>query len=219
MSSKWTEGWPALLAVLLIAPALAGCLGNAQATAMEHRDTAEAHAAEETNNPRIVKIVGAEGTFSGMAGMDGAWTDADYWDRARDDPNPGDGHAEIWVYQFVGEDDPDTLYTVVLDRDGEVVAESQDARDGEDPIGEWNVDSDEAMETAKEANDGLREGLSADNHGVALILEDDGSHANPTWRIAGGGGGADGAGGGTVLVDAVTGEVLESEGGSWSGSR
>lgn len=204
-----------LLAMLVAAPAFSGCLGTAQATAGDQASTAEDRASQWSENPRMIQAVGVEGDFgSAFGGYEGdADEEASYWDRAREDPEVGDGRTEIWVYRFLSDQDPDTVFTVVVDKDGEIVATDEESRDeDDDPIGEWNVDSDEAAETAMETNAGLREGTSSENYGMVFVLQEDDDHQNPTWTVVGGGGDASG-GGGVVVIDAVTGEVLSSQGG------
>lgn len=215
MRSKLQTPAALLLAALVAAPALSGCLGSAQATAGDHASTAEDRASEWSSNPRMIQVVGLEGSFAfGFGDWAGsADEDAPYWDRARDDPDVGDGRTEIWVYRFVSEDDPDTVLEVVVDKEGEIVHTDEEPRGGDEPVGEWSVDSDEAAETAREGNQGLREGTSSDHYGMVLLLQEDDDPENPTWTVVGGGGDASGGGGGIVVIDAVTGEVLSSRGG------
>lgn len=205
-----------LAALLLASPALSGCLGTAQATAKDHRSTAEDRASDWAGSPRLIEAIGVEGSFPTSFGASETNADqqADYWSKARDDPDVGDGHAEIWVYRFVSEEMPGTVLTVVVDKDGEVVHTHRADRAGDEaPIGEWEVGSDEAIETAKEANQGLREGTDKEHFGLVMRLAEDDDHDNPVWLIAGGGGDRSGGGGGVVTLDAVTGEVLSSSGG------
>lgn len=208
-----------LAALVVLAPALAGCLGTAGATAMEHESTAEDEARAWADEPRLIAIYGAEGSFQGAAGfVDASWSDEAHWEQAREDPDPGDGHAELWLYRYLAEDRPNTVYEVVVDKDGEVLAQQERERTaGDEPLGEVNLDSDDALEAAKEASDGLRQGLEADNYGVIAMLDDRQGYGNPTWTVAGGGGDRSGGGGGYAVVDAVTGEVLEVHGGGFGG--
>lgn len=214
---RWNRGRVALvMAVVLASPALAGCLGTAQATAMEHQSTAEDRAQEWADHPRLVEIKGIEGSFPAAFGMGGGFgdTNKDYWDRAREDPTKGDGHAEIWVYRFLSEQDPDTVFEVVVDKDGNIVDTDREPRQSDDEVlGDVEVDSDEAIETAKDASEGLDEGTSKDTYGLAMMLSKKDQHENPVWMIAGGGGDSSGGGGGYAIIDAVTGEVLEAGGG------
>lgn len=205
------------MAVLLASPALAGCLGTAEATAMEHQSTAEDRAKDWADHPRLIEIRGMEGSitqaFGGMSANFGD-TDEPYWDRARDDPNKGDGHAEIWVYRFLSEDDPDTVFEVVVDKDGNIVDTDREPRQsGDQVLSDVEVDSDEAIEAAKDASPGLDESTAKETYALAMVLDQDDEHENPVWKIAGGGGDSSGGGGGYALIDAVTGEVLQSGGG------
>ncbi|MDX1611337.1 MAG: hypothetical protein R3185_03140, partial [Candidatus Thermoplasmatota archaeon] len=100
---------------------------------------------------------------------------------------------------------------VVVDRDGQVVEEKEVDRGDHQPLEDWEVDSDEAMEIAREANQGLAQGTDREHYGLVLVLEQDDGRA--TWFIAGGGGDERGGGGGFAIIDARTGEVIRSGGG------
>lgn len=213
-----TDRWASVVMVasLLALPALAGCVGTAGATAMEHRSVAGEEASEWSQGASLVQIVGVEGSWNmttGFAGSMGESGEA-YWDRAEDDPNPGNGHAEVWVYRFVDSGASEAVFSVAVDESGEVLGVSEGERSsGMVALGEWSVDSDEAMEIALDMNSGLRDASQTENVGLVSVLYQEEDRENPVWRIAGGGGDASGGGGGSVLLDAVTGEVLESMGG------
>lgn len=234
-----------LAALLLAAPVLAGCIGSAQATAMEEQDTAEDLAQDWDDDVQLVSIVGLEGNFPGgaWAGMgdwdwdwDWDWDHArpgpsadaqasytvqqssagsgDYWERAADDDDVGDGKCELWAYRFISPNKPGQAYVVVVDRDGELVHQGIEDKDGDDvPLGAWEIDSDEAADIALDANEGLRQGTSSEHYGIILVLGHDEDRGNAVWFIAGGGGDSSGGGGGMVILDGVTGEVYESQGG------
>lgn len=141
------------------------------------------------------------------------FSQGDYWQRTSQDDNVGDGRCEFWVYAYVAEG-RDEAYVVVVDRDGNVLDEGTVDRDTDMvPVGEVNVDSDRALEIAKENNEGLRQGVESDNFAVVSALHREQGEDHATWLIAGGGGDSSGGGGGMVVIDAVTGEVLESQGG------
>lgn len=216
-----------LAAVLLATPVLAGCVGGAEAaTAQQEQSTAEDHAQDWAADATLVGIVGVEGNVFNQQmgqGMMETACEGDYWDRAQEDGDVGDGYSEFWVYIFDSEE-KSGLRAIALDANGELVQEcTNEDTDGMMPVGEWSVDSDEATETAIEANEGLAKGLESDYHGLAMILLNDPQHENAVWRIAGGGGDASGGGGGFAVVDAVTGEVLDTQGNAgapsdWGGS-
>ncbi len=207
---------PWILAIVLVAgPMLGGCLGTAQATAMEEQPTAEDRAQQWAADAELVAIIGVEGTFPAYGGH--ADQEASYWSRAAEDDELGDGHCEIWAYRFVSEQRPDQVFTVVVDKDGEVIDTSTGDGGDDRPIGSYEIDSDEAAEIAFEANQGLAEGTSKEHYGLVLNLAQDDDHANPVWTIAGGGGDGTGGGGGVVVIDAATGEILSNHGGYSSG--
>lgn len=134
----------------------------------------------------------------------------------------GDGRCEIWVFRYASSS-KDLAYEVVVDRDGEVVGSETDERDPEDdqPIGSYNVNSDQAAAKARDANDGIREAESRDNGGSVLALDRDDDYDNPVWVVmAGAQDSEDDWIGGMTVIDAVTGEVLHSMdfsdwGGQW----
>lgn len=225
---------PLAIALLAAAP-LAGCI-TAQATAMQYQDAAHARAQEWDNRAELAQIVGVEGQFeaamsdgswggSGGYGGWGSWGgssdarvqsshgDAAFWDRAKDDPNVGDGRAEFWVYTFVAEG-RDEKFIIVVDQDGEVLHNGTETREDEDvPVGTWNVDSDRALQIAKDNNEGIRRGTDSDNFGLVMVLDREPDQDHARWLVVGGGGDASGGGGGIVVIDAVTGEVESSQGG------
>lgn len=227
---------PVAIVVMVAAP-LAGCI-TAQATAMQYRDAAHARAQEWDSNAELAEIVGVEGQFdfamsggSDWGGSPGgnAWGSssqaevqskhgsAAYWDRAKDDPQLGDGRCEFWVYTFVAEG-RDEKFIVVVDQDGEIIDNGTESRDEDDvAVGTWNVDSDRALEIAKDNNEGIRRGTESDNFGLVMNLDREPDEDNARWTVVGGGGDESGGGGGVVVIDAVTGEVLSSQGG-FSGS-
>lgn len=136
-----------------------------------------------------------------------------YWSRTADDGDVGDGRCEFWVYAFVAEG-REEAYFVVVDRDGDILDEGAAERDDDlRPVGEWNIDSDRALDIAKENNQGLRQGLDSENFSVVSVLNRDAGEDHATWTIVGAGGDASGGGGGMVVIDAVTGQVLRSHGG------
>lgn len=241
------------LAALVAAPALAGCLGSAQASAMEQQDTAHDRAKEWDADAQLAFVIGIEGDFATMmgggnwsgsgwggsgsgSGWGGSWADArrpapthdqegetqqdsssSYWSRAKEDDSRGDGRAVLWMYLFVSPNKPNTAFKVVVNEEGEIVETSEEDRGGDlAPLGEWSVDSDEAAQIAVENNDGIRSAKNSDHYSFMYMLDDRDDHPNPVWGIAAAGGDESGGGGGYVEIDAKTGEVLSSEGGSYS---
>lgn len=200
-----------LLATLVAAPALAGCLGSAQATAMDQRDPADDRAQQWDEDAQLAKIVGLEGNTSSGSG-DGYDGSAAYWEPAREDDSVGDGRIAVWVYVYVSPNEPGKTFVVVV-HDGEIEQTEEEDED-EQALPEFSVDSDEAAEIAAENNEGIATAKDSENYGFVYHLEtnDDGI---PTWFVAGGGGDDDGGGGGFVVIDARNGEVLESRSGSY----
>lgn len=223
------KAWPAILALasLLV---LAGCLGAAQgATARGSLSPADQAAGAWDPGAELARIVGVEGTFgfAWMGGFAGAWSGhaawwgggATHWERSAEDPRVGDGRCEVWVYRYVAPN-RDEAFVVVVDRNGTVVRQGPDEREDDDvPVGEWRIDSDRALAIAKEANQGLREGLGGQRFSVVEVLGREPARERGAWLVAGGGGGPGGGGGGFVLLDAVSGEVLRSEGGFGTAAR
>lgn len=227
-----------LIGALAALPTLAGCIGTAQASAMEMRDPAQDLAEDWDSQATLVGVLGLEGG-GGLMGFlqedgwddwswdwdghtshhagDGAFhvqSSDDHWARAADDDSIGDGKCEVWAYRFISPSQPGKVYVVVLDRDGELLHDEVDDRESQDePLGNWEIDSDEAAEIALDVNEGLRRGTNSEHYGIMLALGQDEEYASPTWFIAGGGGDASGGGGGFVVIDAVTGEVRMSQGG------
>jgi hypothetical protein len=223
MTPKWLRA-AVVVSLLAMAPVLAGCIGTAQASAMEYHNEADAAAQRWDAGAQLVQIVGVEGRFpmasyamGAFFGSAGAREDASSSDfeRASDDEKVGDGKAEVWLYRYIASG-RNMAYIVVLDREGDILREGEEssARDFPTPIGaRWAVDSDAALEIAKAANDGLRKGIDAQNFGIVSVLRHDPGSTNAVWMIAGGGGDFNGGGGGFIEIDAANGKVLKSEGG------
>lgn len=197
---------------------LAGCVGTAQATAMSTRTPADDAAKRWDPNAELVAVVGMEGSWGSSSGNPfGAWTSsgtsASDWSRSSQDGKVGDGRCETWMYRYVSPT-KSGAYVVIVDRDGKVTKEGPDKRKSDDvALGAWQVDSDRALEAAKNANAGLKQGVESANFGFVSILHRDDDYTNAVWLIAGGGGDSTGGGGGMAIVDAVNGAVLSSRGG------
>jgi hypothetical protein len=212
-----------LAAVAIASTALAGCfLGSAAAgTAKAEESTATDHAKDEwASDAQLVAVIGFEGQSDGEAGFDFPADDekaAQFFAKANQDDNVGDGKAEVWAYAYMAGSKSDQVYVVFVERDGTVLgADEYPAEDMDDlrPIGEYEVNSDEALRIAKEEDEGLRNGLESGNYGVVMGLaypaSDDFETQNAVWFVAGGGGDMEGGDGGFVVLDAVTGAVIFS---------
>lgn len=213
-----------LLASLAVAASLlvAGCVGTAAAaSAKDNKGAADAAAKAWDPNAQLAQIVGVEGTLGAALSLMGVSGAGDFGS-ARDDQNVGDGLAEVWAYRYVAPSKAQA-YVVVVGKDGGVTRQGTEAKRAEDrPLGAWEIDSDDALRVALDANEGLRNGVGRGLFGVVSVLHQEGG-ANAVWLVAGGGADASGGGGGHVLLDALTGKVLSSEGGfgdagrSWMG--
>lgn len=206
---------PLLLAALSVAalPALAGCIGAAQAaSAKDNLAAADAAARAWDAGARLAQAVGAEGTLGALAStFAGGSTEG--LGASGDDENVGDGLAEVWAYRYVAAGKRES-YLVVINKEGDVVHQGPEALRAEDrALDAWTLDSDDAVRIALDANEGLRTGLQGRFFGFVTVLAQEGA-GNPTWLVAGGGGDFTGGGGGHVVLDAVTGAVLRSEGGA-----
>lgn len=218
----------ALTLVCALALAFSGCLTASAATAKEHQGQATDDAQTEwASDAELVGIFGMEGTNEGWdEGPWGAGEDQseNYFAEAEDDDEVGDGRAEVWAYGYQADTKPDEFYIVFFDKDGDRQGDMTiPAEDDMLPIGDYDVNSDEAVEKAKEAEDGIQAALDSENHFMVVFLAKHEDHPNPVWSVMAGGGGQSGdgsfgGGGGFAVVDAVTGEVLAHYGGSGGGS-
>jgi hypothetical protein len=218
VSLKQAAPFALLVAGLFVSLALAGCLASA-ATAQSVQPDADAYAQSWDADARLVAIIGLEGRSAELASMGLDWmSDEDeHWERAEADPEPGNGQAEVWVFSYHGSED--RALHVVLDGKGEILDAFEEARLTDLlPVGDYQVDSDEAMSIAMSENEGLQDARERDSFGVMSMLARPMEDYDPTWVIMGGFGDfREGAGGGFVVIDAMTGEVLFSHGGfrSW----
>lgn len=227
LADKRIQGAALLAGLLLLATALAGCT-SAQATASQLQAQADERASDWDDEPELLLIVGTEGNIAmqsmmGAYGFEGADAPAvqeaaaqDFWDRVEDDPEPGDGKGELWLYVYRNAEGTNHLL-VVVDRDRKIIYE--DETDGTDlgyAVGTYNIDSDQAVTIAMEANEHLGDAMEADNFGFVIALMREAPQDNPFWIVAGGGGGPEGGGGGYVKLDAKSGDVLETQGGGGS---
>lgn len=214
--------------VCVVALALSGCLTASAATAKEHQGKATDNAQSEwASDAQLVGIFGMEGTNQGWE--EGPWNAGEdksenYFASAEDDEDVGDGRSEVWAYGYRADSKPDEFFIVFYDKDGERQGDmTVPAEDDMLPIGDYDVNSDEAVDKAKDAEGGIESALEAENHFMVVFLANSDDHPNPVWSVMAGGGGQSGdgsysGGGGFAVVDAVTGEVLAHYGGSGSGS-
>lgn len=203
--------------LLIAAPVLAGCVGTASAaSAKEWQTPADEAAMKWDADAALVNVIGAEGTFpmnlaASFFGFDEGASDED-WSTAEGDEKVGDGKAELWLYRYISPNKEKALAVVVAE--GKVVRAEEDARQEDDtPLGAWVLDSDAALEAALTANEALRKGVASEHYGIGAFLSRSDADSSPRWVIGGMGGGSLGGGGGYVILDAETGEVIDSNGG------
>lgn len=229
MSGRRIQAAAFLGCVLLLATTLAGCTSTSPSTAAALQGEADDRAQEWDSGAQLVLIVGTEGTFQ-MQGMMDQFEPfdspeleeaarQDFWERVEDDPEPGDGKAEFWLYVYRGGDGEHLI--VVVDRDEKIIYEdqAQEAEDLGSPVGEYSVDSDDAMRIALEANDELAGAAETEHFAFVAGLFRESAGTDPNWIVAGGGGSSEGGGGGMVRIDATTGDVLETQGGGGAPSN
>lgn len=205
-----------LVLLVLVAsamPVLAGCATVAanEATAEDHREMAEERAREWDEDAQLVRVIGVEGRHGEhFAGVDSRPTNRSFWHGAVDDGDVGDGRCVVWTYRFVAEQpDPSHAYRVAI-QDGEIVSTGLRANpDATEPLPEGLIDSDEAAQAARDAHEGIDEGLDGDDPGLTLQLVHDEEEDVPVWRVVGGGGQGTG---GAVVLDARTGGIIDAGG-------
>lgn len=213
-----------LLSLLFVAAlSLSGCIGTAAASAMEAQSPANEAARQWKPEAELNGVMGMEGTLhmEWMAAMmmqmaepasDSSSTPP-HFDEAEKDKRVGDGRSMVWAYRYIAPDTPG--FFVVIEQDENVVYTkyiNDDDQKGRS-LGQWVIDSHEALRIAKEHNEGLREGVKGEQFGIMEKLERVETQEHATWIVAGGGAGPSGAGGGMVEIDAVNGAVLQNEGG------
>lgn len=206
-----------LFALAFAGVALSGCLeapsflfaADSEATAQKNLDLAQ----------EAAKAWSANATLTSVFAFETAEPESDL----PTDPDVGNGRAVAWWYGFAAGNET-RAYRVTAD--GEVALENDTSEAGMDadqtlPLGEWTVDSDKALETAK-ANQTFGAVASGQNVSYAEgIANEEGS---TQWFVA-----AYGESGFVIaLVDAKTGELTSVEsmdfdfgsmwGGAWGGS-
>lgn len=223
-----------LLGILVLAGAvLAGCLdASPQLTAMQAQDEAAAAADAWDVDAELVFIVGLEGRatnnhlrdflgsqlfaemgFEGFEETDGEGTP--HWERMESDRDPGNGKAELWLLHYTAAGQDEEL-VLLLDRDGnELDRMNHTGSPGGGSVENFTVDSDAAVATAMDESAELRETRESSNVFIGSALVFDPSHGGPVWTITAIGGDLDGIRGGVVQLDAVSGEVIYRDGGSF----
>ncbi len=207
-----------IVSLLLAAPVLAGCIGSASAaTAKGELSTAEQEAQGWASDAELASIVGVEGPFVGdwdgpyddWAAPSGEHRGAAYWSATESDDQVGDGRCAVWLYVFIADSKPGEQFGVAVDEDGEVLATETDERE-EDlvPVGEWRIDSDEAMERAMDRSDRLQEARESDDHSLVMALGREDPEENAAWVIVAFGHNEEGGAFAFAIVDAVTGQAF-----------
>lgn len=210
---------PRLLSPLLaLALLLPGCVGTAAASAVDAMSTADAAAKAWDDDARLAQALAYEGSFPVALLLQyaefGTGSREDF-ERARNDENVGDGLAEVWAYRYVALG-KESAYLVVVDRDDNILRESETPlRDNDASLGDWTLDSDDAVEIALGKNEHIGQGTKLDDFAVFAVLHRE--EGVTEWLVAGGGVNADGIVGGYVRIDAATGDVLASDGGAFTG--
>jgi hypothetical protein len=122
------------------------------------------------------------------------------------DGSPGDGKAPAWAYGFLA---GGRCIGVVLAAGLGVLAEGYESCDGSDTVGDWEVDSDEAVDLLRERPEWTDLGPSAS---FFWALEADEGQA--TWSVFG-----ENQDGQALMavVDAESGDILEIESGEGGG--
>lgn len=169
-----------VLATLLLA-LLAGCAGapgktmTAQDGLGDAEDAAKAWA--EGEKLHLLGVVAVE-PFQRVN-----WTDEDGEDSGEFvthlDGNPGDGRAPGWAYGFLA---GDRCIGIVLAAGLGVLAEGYETCDGDDTVGDWSIDSDEAASILQDRDDWPDLGPDAT---YFWALEADEGKA--LWTVVGGG--------------------------------
>lgn len=197
-----------LTAVVLLTVPLVGCTGDGDSAggapsgdvfaAQEGLDAADAEAEAWAEDPEIVSVVtfeaGPEGDPDQKPPTAIEWT--------LDDP-PGDGLAHAWQYTYIDADEE--RLNVYVNAEGETQTKDIVRSLASDPIGEWDLSSEEAAEIAQE-NDEFSSILQAED---AEVITDLGTGVSePEWWFNAKSETQDEEV--TVAVNAVTGESRSS---------
>lgn len=202
-----------LVALALLVP---GCVGNAAASAVDAMSVAERAAKAWNEDAELAQALAYEGSFPAALLMQ--WAEygigsREDFEKAREDKRVGDGLAEVWAYRYIAAG-AESSYLVVVDRDDNILRETElPAREIELPLGEWSLDSDDAVEIALRENENMRRGLSRDDFAIFAVLHSEEGAAE--WLVAGGGMTGLDVLGGFVRIDATDGDILASEGGEF----
>jgi hypothetical protein len=192
---------PLLLTATLLLALLAGCAGapGKTLTARGGLPDAEDAAKKWADGERLhlIGLVAVE-PFQRIN-----WTDEDGGSGefvTHLDGTPGDGKAPGWAYGFLA---GERCIGIVLAAGLGVLAEGYSTCDGEDPVGDWPVDSDEAASILGRRGDWPD--LGADGTYAWELGSDDGQ---ALWTVEGSGQDGESV---HAVVDARSGEVLAVE--------
>jgi hypothetical protein len=221
---------PVLLALMLaMLPAMAGCMTASAATVKANQGEAtDAARSQWSDDAELVAAIGLEGTNAEGDEYSpwGAEQEADarnFFASARDDGDVGDGRCEVWGYVYASASKPGEFYAVFVDKDGQRQGTFSFEEDDDDlvPIGDFDVNSDEAIDIAKDANEGIATAMESDDRFVVMALARPDTDQNPVWVVVAGAAGSGDGRFGFVMIDAKTGEVLasfdNSDGGGFGG--
>ncbi len=201
--------------------ALAGCVSSGS-TASQLQMVADHNAENWHPDAELVMILGGEGTTS-LQHTFGQWdvaalhapavaalANASMWDRVVDDPEPGDGRAEIWSFVYrAGESDRHLV--LGFDRASDLLYEDElEQEPFSDTVRDYNVDSDQAVRIASQQEDAFTKFQEHERFTLTVLLVQEPEHPGPVWILLGATHGVE-ASGWRVIVDAKNGDLLQSE--------
>lgn len=192
------------LALLLAAAVLAGCTGSpfggGAFTAKEAQGQGDPHARQWRADAVLAGLVGPEA----RQGSEFLGNESSDWPGApQPDGNVGDGRLPQWFLHYVSPQTGASLGVVVY-ANGTVVSHEDRGGDRDGPLGEWSVDSPQAVQVAMQ--DANFSAAVRASDGGALYALGPGEGGAPFWILTAG---SEGAGtGAIVFVNARTGERL-----------
>lgn len=204
----------AVLACLL----LAGCSGDPNATARDGLDDARSRAQGWSDDAKLASIAGFEGPMEwrwmgGVAanlGVNGSqrWNLSD-WSVTEEDLTSGDGRVPVWGYRFTAPNRTDD-YVVVYGPDRGVLHEGtvDDSLDLQ-PLGAWELDSPDALAKGR-ANETVEMPPEDVDVSWTYLLARDESTGRTLWGVTSGKIQQGQPRGVFAIVDAATGEVVET---------
>lgn len=207
--------------ILFVMVALSGCVASGS-TASELQMAAD-HIAENWH-PRaeLVMILGGEGTVSLQRTFEqwdvealhvppiASLANESFWNRVVEDPEPGDGRAELWAFVYRAGESGRHL-VLAFDRSSDLLYEQemeQDAFSG--VVRDYNVDSDHAVRIAWQEEDGFQASLGHERFTLTVALVERPQDPGPVWLLLAATHGVE-ASGWRVVVDAQNGALLQSE--------